>query len=114
QLPPLPARTEATALEPASPKRCAITVTLTPGWPLEIVPDSLTKCAYVAAYEPVLAVTEIAIVVNDTSAPLLVPALFAATRRKWYVVPALRLDTTAVTGRLPAFASRCCVGVLEP
>ena len=81
QLPPLPVSTVAAAPKPVSPKRCARMVTLTPVWPLEIVPESRTRCPYVALYDDVVAVTAIATVVKLTSAPLLVPALFDATIR---------------------------------
>ena len=64
-----------------SPKRCARIVTVWPDCPLEIVPESLTRCPYVALYDDVVAVTAIATVVKLTSAPLLVPALFDATIR---------------------------------
>src|SRR3954469_10673242 len=51
---------------------------------------------------------------NVTSAARVVPALLEATRLKWYVTPAVRPDTAALTACAPVPDPALCDGVKAP
>src|ERR1700722_14236922 len=88
-------------------------VICTLGCPFVAAPESVTNCPYTIVAIDALIVTA-SPVVNETSGPLVVPALLNATRRKWYVVCATRPVIGALTTVVFALAARDFFVVSDP
>ena len=81
-VPPTPVKTVASDVNDAASNRFTNTVTLWSACLVPMTPDNLTECPNTTRDDAAATVTAAPAVVNTTSAPVVVPALFVATRRK--------------------------------